>query len=39
MNDVDEDGGAISAITFFNRSWEKARASYDVNHRFVTTIT
>ncbi len=38
MNDVDEDGGA-AGITWFNRSWEKGRASYDVNHRFVTTIT
>ncbi len=38
MNDVDEDGGA-SGITFFNRRLEKARAIYDVNHRFVTTIT
>ena len=38
MNDVDEDGG-VSGITFFNRRLEKARASYDMNHRWVTTIT
>jgi hypothetical protein len=38
MNDVDEDGGA-GGITFYNRSLEKARAGYDINHRFVTTFT
>ncbi|MEZ5354740.1 MAG: carboxypeptidase regulatory-like domain-containing protein [Bryobacteraceae bacterium] len=38
MNDVDEDGGA-SGITFYNRRLEKARASFDVNHRWVTTVT
>jgi len=38
MNDVDEDGGA-GGITFYNRSLEKGRAGYDVNHRFVTTVT
>lgn len=38
MNDVDEDGGA-GGITWYNRQLEKARASYDVNHRWVTTVT
>jgi len=39
MNDVDDDDTTISAITFYNRRLEKARASYDINHRWVTTIT
>ncbi len=38
MNDVDEDGGA-GGVTWYNRRLEKARAGYDVNHRFVTTVT
>ncbi|MCI0622639.1 MAG: hypothetical protein L0387_13425 [Acidobacteria bacterium] len=38
MNDVDEDGGA-GGITWYNRQLEKARAGYDVNHRWVTTAT
>lgn len=38
INDVDEDGGA-GGVTFYNRRLEKGRAGYDVNHRFVTTVT
>jgi hypothetical protein len=38
LNNADDDGTA-SGITFFNRRLEKARANYDVNHRFVTTFT
>jgi hypothetical protein len=38
INDVDEDGGA-GGITWYNRRLEKGRASYDTNHRFVTTAT
>jgi hypothetical protein len=35
---VDDDGGA-SGVTFYNRSLEKARASYDIHHRWVSTAT
>jgi hypothetical protein len=38
INDVDEDGTA-SGITFYNRRLEKGRAGYDVNHRWVSTMT
>jgi hypothetical protein len=38
LNDVDEDGGA-GGITFYNRRLEKGRAGYDVNHRWVNTVT
>lgn len=38
LNDVDDDGGA-TGITFYNRSLEKGRASYDIHHRWVSTIT
>lgn len=38
INDVDEDGGA-GGITYYNRSLEKARAAYDISHRWVTTMT
>jgi hypothetical protein len=38
INDVDDDGGAGGA-TFYNRRLEKARASYDVQNRSVSTIT
>jgi hypothetical protein len=38
INDVDDDGGA-GGITYYNRRLEKARASYDVHHRTVTTFT
>jgi len=38
INDVDEDGGA-GGITFYDRRLEKARAAYDVRHRWVTTFT
>jgi hypothetical protein len=38
MDEADEDGGA-SGISWYNRRLEKARAGYDVSHRFVTTVT
>jgi hypothetical protein len=38
INDADDDGGA-SGITFYNRRLEKARASYDIQHRFVGLFT
>ena len=38
LNDVDDDGGA-GGITWYNRSLEKGRASYDISHRWVSTIT
>lgn len=38
INDGDDDGGR-SGITYYNRSLEKARASYDIRHRFVTVMT
>lgn len=38
LNDSDDDGNA-SGITYFNRALEKARASYDIHHRWVTTVT
>jgi hypothetical protein len=38
LNDGDDDGGR-SGITFYNRGLEKARASYDIRHRFVGVMT
>jgi hypothetical protein len=38
INDVDEDGGA-GGVTYYNRRLEKARAAYDVRHRWVSTFT
>ncbi|MCC6293114.1 MAG: TonB-dependent receptor [Bryobacterales bacterium] len=38
LNDGDDDGGR-SGITFYNRSLEKARAIYDIRHRFVSVFT
>jgi hypothetical protein len=38
LNDGDDDGGR-SGITFYNRNLEKARASYDIRHRFVSVFT
>ncbi|MBS1828598.1 MAG: TonB-dependent receptor [Acidobacteria bacterium] len=38
INDGDDDGGR-SGITFYNRNLEKARASYDIRHRFVGVLT
>jgi len=38
INNGDDDGG-MSGITFYNRSLEKARASYDIRHRFVGVFT
>ena len=38
MNEADDDGGA-SGITWYNRRLEKARASYDIQHRLVSVFT
>lgn len=38
LNDGDDDGGR-SGITYYNRSLEKARASYDIRNRFVSLFT
>jgi hypothetical protein len=38
LNDGDSDG-TLSGITFYNRRLEKARANYDITHRFVSTLT
>jgi len=38
LNDFDNEGSA-SGITFYNRRLEKGRASYDIHHRWVTTVT
>ena len=38
LNDADDDGTA-SGITWYNRRLEKARASYDIQHRFVSIFT
>jgi hypothetical protein len=38
LNDGDDDGGR-NGITFYNRSLEKARASYDIRHRLVSVLT
>ena len=34
LNDADDDGGA-NGVTYYNRRLEKARASYDIQHRLV----
>ncbi|MCC6861610.1 MAG: TonB-dependent receptor [Bryobacterales bacterium] len=38
IDEFSNDGGA-SGVTFYNRSLEKARADYDVAHRWVTYVT
>ena len=38
IDEADNDGTA-SGITFYNRSLEKGRASYDISHRWVSTVT
>jgi hypothetical protein len=38
INDANDDGEA-SGITYYNRRLEKARASYDIQHRFVSVFT
>ena len=38
LNNGDNDGG-VSGITFYNRALEKARANYDIRHRFVSVLT
>jgi hypothetical protein len=37
ITDADADGG-VSGVTYYNRSLEKARANYDISHRFVGTF-
>jgi hypothetical protein len=38
LNNGDNDGG-VSGIDFYNRALEKARANYDIRHRFVSVKT
>ena len=38
LDNADDDGNA-TGITYYNRSLEKGRASYDIHHRWVTTVT
>lgn len=38
LNNGDNDGG-VGGITFYDRSLEKARANYDIRHRFVSVMT
>jgi opacity protein-like surface antigen len=38
LNNGDNDGG-VGGITFYNRALEKARANYDIRHRFVSVLT
>jgi hypothetical protein len=38
LSDADDDGGA-GGITYYNRRLEKARANYDIRHRFVSVFT
>ena len=38
LNNGDDDGTS-SGITYYNRSLEKGRASYDVHHRWVSSFT
>ncbi len=38
LDNSDDDGGA-GGITYYNRGLEKGRASYDIHHRWVTTVT
>ena len=38
LNNGDDDGSS-SGISYYNRSLEKGRASYDVHHRWVSTFT
>jgi hypothetical protein len=38
INNSDNDGG-MNGITFYNRALEKARANYDIRHRFVGMLT
>jgi hypothetical protein len=33
------DEGIVSGVTYYNRSLDKGRASYDIHHRWVTTVT
>ncbi|MBI1357869.1 MAG: hypothetical protein GC160_26325 [Acidobacteria bacterium] len=37
--DGDDDDGAATGVTFYNRRLEKARAGYDIRHRFVGVLT
>jgi hypothetical protein len=37
ITDADADG-AVSGVTYYNRSLEKARSNFDISHRFVGTF-
>jgi len=37
--DEDDDDGGATGVTFYNRRLEKARAGYDIAHRFVGVLT
>jgi hypothetical protein len=37
--DESDDDGTASGISYYNRSLEKGRASYDIRHHFVTVLT
>lgn len=39
INNGDGDGDVNDGITFYNRALEKARANYDIRHRFVSVMT
>ncbi|HET8549900.1 MAG TPA: carboxypeptidase regulatory-like domain-containing protein [Bryobacteraceae bacterium] len=38
LNEADNDGDA-TGVTYYNRRLEKARANYDIRHRFVSVLT
>jgi hypothetical protein len=38
LNNGDNDGD-VSGVDFYNRALEKARANYDITHRFVSVMT
>jgi hypothetical protein len=38
LDNADDDGNA-GGISYYNRNVEKARAGYDIHHRWVTTVT
>ncbi|MCC6392308.1 MAG: TonB-dependent receptor [Bryobacterales bacterium] len=37
--DNSDDDGTASGISYYSRNLEKGRASYDIHHRWVTTVT
>jgi hypothetical protein len=38
LNNADSDGD-VTGVDFYNRALEKARANYDIRHRFVSVMT